>query len=302
MATGKSDQKSPPADSAPGSATPSAAAPFGSGAQPGRKDLFRQKAVDNLDAKSALEPLLRVTSARLWLALVACIVVVGAAVLWSVAGAAPATVNGIGAVLPASGLVSVTSSEMGTVISAPAAGTKVEAGQPLCSLKTASGGVAEVTAPVAGTIDQVFVSSGSFVPTTSAVAEMVPSGPPLRGLIFVSASQGKLIRPGMQVNLSPTTAPSADYGSIRGAVLSVSSFPLGTHRISLLVGSRPSLASSIEALGPSFEVVVALDRDPSASSGYAWTSGRGPDFEIPAGTLLTATITTSVQRPAQAAF
>ena len=111
---------------------------------------------------------------------------------------------------------------MGTVISAPTAGAEVAAKQPLCTLETPSRGVAEVTAPIAGTIDQVFVSSGSFVPATSAVAEMVPSGQPLRGLIFVSAAQGKLIRSGMQVNLSPDDGNRpADYGSIRGAVLSV---------------------------------------------------------------------------------
>ncbi|MGH7912594.1 MAG: HlyD family efflux transporter periplasmic adaptor subunit [Candidatus Dormibacteraceae bacterium] len=160
----------------------------------------------------------------------------------------------------------------------------------------------EVTAPIAGTVDQVFVSTGSFVPTTSAVAEMVPSAAPLRGLVFVPADQGESIHSGMQVSVSPTTAPAADYGSIRGTVLSVESFPIGSHRISLLVGNRPSLASGIQALGPAFEVVVELRRDPSTSSGYAWTSGLGPSYAIPAGTLLNATITISDHRPLKVAF
>jgi HlyD family secretion protein len=177
----------------------------------------------------------------------------------------------------------------------------VAAGDPVASVRTADGRQVSVPAPVGGLVDQLYVSTGTFVTTTEPVLEMLP-GQRAAALMFVPVSQGKVIQPGMHANVSPSTAPAAQYGSIKGVVVFVSPLPLTVLRLSLLLGDRPNLLSAIQEAGPSLEVVVALDHDPATPSGYQWTSGIGPPFRITPGTLLTGTVTVSTQHPADVAF
>jgi HlyD family secretion protein len=45
------------------------------------------------------------------------------------------------------------------------------------------------------------------------------------------------------------------------------------------------LVDKILGAGPPLEVELELEPDPDAPSGYAWSSGRGPDLSIQPGTL-----------------
>ena len=50
-------------------------------------------------------------------------------------------------------------------------------------------------------------------------------------------------------------------------------------------------------LGAPLEVVISLKRNPESPSGYAWTSGNGPDFPITPGTILSGSILVANQKP-----
>jgi multidrug efflux pump subunit AcrA (membrane-fusion protein) len=265
--------------------------------------MFRQQALSRLGARDTLENLLTITSARLWIALAACLVASSAAIVWAIAGSAPTTVGGFGIVLPASGVVNVTSLTPGTVTSLPiVTGIQVAQGQTVAVLATRGLGTTVVDAPVAGTIDQIYVTPGTFVGPGTPVAEMLPLGSPMSALMFVGAGEGKTIRIGMRADISPSTAPSSQYGSVSGVVTYVSPLPLTQQKVVALLGDRPGLIATVARLGAPLEVTVTLKRNPSTPSGFAWTSGTGPDFEVTPGTLLTGSVLVSRQDPASIAF
>ena len=56
------------------------------------------------------------------------------------------------------------------------------------------------------------------------------------------------------------------------------------------------LATQFSATGQPYEIVVDLERDPDAFSGFRWSS-RGPDVTIEAGTMCGARIVIERQRP-----
>jgi HlyD family secretion protein len=131
---------------------------------------------------------------------------------------------------------------------------------------------------------------------------MLPLGSPMSALMFVGAGEGKALRIGMRADISPSTAPSSQYGSMSGVVTYISPLPLTQQRVVSLLGDRPGLVSSVARLGAPLEVAVTLQRNPSTPSGFAWTSGTGPGFQVTPGTLLTGSVTVSQQSPASIAF
>ena len=59
------------------------------------------------------------------------------------------------------------------------------------------------------------------------------------------------------------------------------------------------LVQQMAAMGTVFEVHVKLMKDPGSTSGYGWTSGRGPAVTILDGTPATARIVIEHRRPVQ---
>ena len=285
-----------PAGAEPGAPTPGGRPPDAGG-------MFRQQALQRLSAGDTLEGLLTITSARLWIALTACVTAIAAVVIWSIAGSAPTTVSGTGIILPASGVVDATALSQGTVTNLPiVTGIQVAEGQTIASLTSPTAGTSEVSAPISGTIAEIYVTPGTFVGLGTPIAEMLPLGSPMSALIFVGAGAGKALRVGMHADISPSTASSSQYGSITGVVTYISPLPITQQGLVSLVGQRPGLIAAVDSLGEPLEVTVALRRNPNTPSGYAWTSGTGPGFGVTPGTLLSGTVLISEQRPASIAF
>jgi HlyD family secretion protein len=76
----------------------------------------------------------------------------------------------------------------------------------------------------------------------------------------------------------------------------VSSYPSSQQGIMQMLQNE-KLVSTLTGSGPPIKVIADLMPDPSTPSGYKWSSGRGPDFEVKSGTLANVTITTEKRRP-----
>lgn len=148
----------------------------------------------------------------------------------------------------------------------------------------------EIRAPRAGMVSLVPVTMNALVAAGQRIVTLETGGSQLEALFFVPGDRGKRIVPGMDVRLSPTTAPREEYGMILGKVVSVSPQPEGQAEIAERVGN-PELARLMARNGAPFAVRATLDVSPDRAGEYAWTSKRGRDVALSSGLLLTATVT-----------
>jgi HlyD family secretion protein len=161
-------------------------------------------------------------------------------------------------------------------------------------LKTKSQIVSEYT----GRILEVTASAGQIVNAGQrfGAIETEDSNGKLLAVAYFPVSGGKKIEPGMEVRVTPATVERERYGSIVGKVLSVSPFPVTTDAVTNVVGNA-EVAQTLSAGGSKIEVFAELAPDPATPTGYQWTSRKGPDIKVTAGTTGGVRATVEYRRP-----
>jgi HlyD family secretion protein len=81
-----------------------------------------------------------------------------------------------------------------------------------------------------------------------------------------------------------------------GTVASISEFPVTPEGMAAVLHNE-ALAKRFSGKGAPYAVVVQLQRDTKAASGYRWSSGKGPPIRLSTGTLVRAEVTTREQPP-----
>jgi HlyD family secretion protein len=128
------------------------------------------------------------------------------------------------------------------------------------------------------------------------VVEIESEGRNLEAVIYIPAEQGKKIRPGMQVNLEPSTVKREEFGMMLGKVETVSDFPMTPQGMSAVL-HNDSLVTRFTRNGAPYAATIVLEDDSSTTTGYRWAVGNGPSIRLTSGTLARAEITTRRQRP-----
>lgn len=271
--------------------------------QPVRSSVFRKQALDSLSSPSdQLDKLLRVTSARGWLTLLALVAVVLGAILYGFVGTVPTTVSGQGLFIPPGGLVRVDATAAGTVSRVQVrVGETIAKGSSVATISTVQGSQVAIRATLSGTVTEVLIDEGNFVTPGTELVVVKPAGDGITAVVYVPAGQGKAIENGMSARLSPATAPSEQYGQILGTVVSVSEFPVSSQRLEFLL-QDDILVGQIASLGSVLEVTIAVVQNPGTASGIEWTSGEGPPFLVHNGTLTTASVILGNEAPARKLF
>ena len=118
----------------------------------------------------------------------------------------------------------------------------------------------------------------------------------LMAVLFVPASAGKRVQPGMTVRVSPGTVKREEYGSMIGKVVWTAEFPSTQRGMTRLLGNEVLVTRLLEE-GPPLQVNVALQRDPATPTGYRWSSSTGPNVKISSGTLASGNIVIREERP-----
>ncbi|MCC5789724.1 MAG: NHLP bacteriocin system secretion protein [Opitutales bacterium] len=154
----------------------------------------------------------------------------------------------------------------------------------------------EIVSPHEGRVLQVMTSEGNLVDAGTSVLTMELTDPELQLVAFLPPADGKRVVPGMEVNITPTTVKPEEYGYLRGRVVDVSAFP-STPQGMMRILRNDSLVQQMSARGSPIEVVVEPITDPDTPSGFEWTSRRGPDQPIVAGTLAFASVVVEERRP-----
>lgn len=166
---------------------------------------------------------------------------------------------------------------------------------------------AVVLAPASGCIVNVNVQPGQMVQSGTTLLELDKSRPtdPLVSLAFFPVQDGKRLRVGQRVRVTPSTTQAQRHGGIVGTIVDIQ--PLPVNRESLL--NRLGIASLVNTVeipsrgegapggAPMIQVRTSLARNPATSSGYDWGGGTGPDLVLSAGTTTTVKVDVEGRQP-----
>ncbi|HET6229540.1 MAG TPA: NHLP bacteriocin system secretion protein [Longimicrobiaceae bacterium] len=157
----------------------------------------------------------------------------------------------------------------------------------------------EVVSPYTGRVLEVMTEQGHVINRGEPVLRMDLAGKTVKSLeavIYVPSTQGKKIRPGMRIQISPSTVRQEEYGYVLGTVTYVSDFPATAQGMSRIL-KNDALVTALAGGGAPYEVHADLIPDPDTHSRYRWSSPGGPPTEIQSGTLCKAFITLVERRP-----
>jgi biotin carboxyl carrier protein len=246
--------------------------------------LFRPKALRRVSSPEQLDKVARVTLPRQWLALAALIVVVAAAVAWSVFSSVPTLVSGPGYLLPyPEGLEPLASPASGTVSQLSVqTGSVVAAGQTVGAVRTVSGQSVPLVAPYAGRLTEVDSGRGGYAFAGQRIGLIEPSGEPLAVFGYIPVQKAHGLPPGLPVRVNFQAGIGTTYGYVEGTLASISRYAVSEAHLTWVLQNSAE-AHSVAQLGPVDEVVVRLTPSSHTPSGWVWASGTGPPGQVPPG-------------------
>lgn len=153
-----------------------------------------------------------------------------------------------------------------------------------------------VLSPYSGRVLEVLTNRGDVVNPGTAILSVEVLSENLQAVLFVPASAGKKVQPGMTVQVSPSTVKREEYGAMLGKVTWVAEFPSTSRGMIRLLGNE-ALVTKLMQQGPPIQVNVALERDPATPTGYRWSSSGGPNLKISSGTLASGDVVVQEDRP-----
>lgn len=147
-----------------------------------------------------------------------------------------------------------------------------------------------IRSPQDGCISDILAKIGQYIQPGSTVLELASSSSKtsLDSLGYFSPNDGKRIRVGQSVRITPSTTNAQRHGGIEGRVISVKELPVSKEALMIRLGNS-SLVDSIFNGGqnqstPLIEVRTSLRKDPTTYSQYYWGGGPGPELKLSPGT------------------
>ncbi len=160
---------------------------------------------------------------------------------------------------------------------------------------------ATVKAPLAGCVTDRHVQLGQVVKPGVTLFELErdKDANTLESLAFFPAKDGKRLRIGQPVRVTPTTTKAQRHGGIEAEILKVRRLPVSKEAVINRLYNKESLFKAIntEDEGPLIEVTTSLAKDPTTPSGYDWGGSKGPDLQLTAGTPTTLRVLVEQRRP-----
>lgn len=268
-----------------------------------RPSVFRQAALDRLSSPEQLDERMEVTQPRAWLALAACGLLLLGALTWGVFGRIPTKIHGHGILLRGEHIYKIPALADGQLVDLRAAvGVTVKRGdtvallRPLSSTPGVTAALLPVLAPHDGRILEVLAKPGDLLAPGRAIFSLEPAVGELEAVIYLDASQGKRVRAGMPLQLTPSTYQKSEYGYLVGTVKLVTDFPASREAMRTVL-ENDDLVAKFSQGGAPIALYATLTPDPKAPTGFRWSSSGGPPGEIRSGTLCTASVVIEERRP-----
>lgn len=154
---------------------------------------------------------------------------------------------------------------------------------------------AVVRSPHAGRVAAILKTRGQVIQAGERLLNLEDPEAPFQVLLFVPFAEGKKVKPGMTVRISPSTVKPEEYGFILGQINGISSQPVTPEEVRATL-NNDALAQKFAQDTP-FRVQAEPLLDESTASGFKWTSAGGPPVLISANTPCNAQIITEKRRP-----
>ncbi len=258
---------------------------------------FRRRALEGVSSPEELDRLVKVALPRTWVALAGLGLLMLAAVVWAVAARVPTTVRGPGYLLHQGGIHAAAAPTAGVVVDLlHRVGDDVVAGELLGHVRDASGRLVAVSSPSSGKVIEVSVELGDYLAAGRPLALVDPVDQPVVVYAYLPQSDAKEAHVGDRVQISTPIAPPSQYGFVLGRVAAIGAYPATQERLTSIVRLKTVLAK-INALGPVFEILVRLDRNPRTPSKLAWSIGHGPPYGLSVGTPASISVVTGERAP-----
>lgn len=117
----------------------------------------------------------------------------------------------------------------------------------------------------------------------------------LLATIYLPASEGKRVTPGMEVHVVPSTVKREEFGFIFGKVQTVAAIPASPEGM-LRVLKNKQLVSTLSSEGAPLQARANLEMDPATFSGFRWSSPDGPEQHITAGSMCSVEVVVNRQQ------
>jgi hypothetical protein len=118
----------------------------------------------------------------------------------------------------------------------------------------------------------------------------------LEAVVYLSPIDGKKVRPGMKILISPATTRLEESGSILGVVSRVSESP-ATAEAMMRTLQNENLVAALSSDSEPVEIFADLTPDPDTVTGYRWSIGKGPSMAIESRTQCHAAVIVEEQSP-----
>ena len=157
-----------------------------------------------------------------------------------------------------------------------------------------------IRAPRAGCVVDRHVKVGEVVQTGVTLFELESASTTqtLQSMALFPAGDGKRLKPGQRVQITPASTNAQRHGGIEGRILSIRKLPVSEAALKSRLGNSAWMKLiNTKSEGPLIEVVTSLQRKSSTVSGYDWGGGDGPNIQLSAGTPTSVRVLVEERQP-----
>ena len=157
----------------------------------------------------------------------------------------------------------------------------------------------QILSPQDGCILEVSAAMGQVVQPGLRLGsmQMGAEGGALTGIVYLPIKDGKQVKAGMSIAITPDTVQRERFGGIVAEITDVSKLPVTRAGATAVVGNSEVVQGLVGETGAVIEVNTKLITDANTVSGYKWSSSKGPESKITSGTTTNVRITVEDRPP-----
>ena len=169
----------------------------------------------------------------------------------------------------------------------------------IARLKQQMAGSSQIISTQAGCIIELNASLGQVLEPGVRLGYLQVTGqdPTLKGLSYLAVKDGKQVKAGMTMIITPDTIQRERFGGILGRVEKVATLPSTREGIIAAIGNAEVAQALLKTSSAVIEIEAVLQKDQTTESGYEWSSSQGTTDQITSGTTATVRITIEERAP-----